>query len=102
MEVVDDQDRTPLHWAVLARSQDVVRLLLAAGANPNHVCPRDAEGFTPLHRCVGLGDAGLAMAQELLAAGADLSLADPRDRMTAADRAEQQSDSGLIAVLAAS
>jgi ankyrin len=56
--------------------------LLAAHADPNAVCPRDAEGYTPLHRCVSRGDLALPVAEALLAAGADPTAADPRFHRT--------------------
>jgi hypothetical protein len=41
---VDAKGLTLLHGAVLAKSEALVRLLLARGANP---CVRDADGCTP-------------------------------------------------------
>lgn len=38
--------QTPLHLAVEAGSADIVKLLLAAGANPNLL---DFDGASPLH-----------------------------------------------------
>ena len=49
----DSDGITPLHWAMLARvpSPEVVRLLLAAGADPNSKHPDTLE--TPLHYLLG-------------------------------------------------
>jgi ankyrin repeat protein len=56
----------PLHAAAAGRRQDVARLLLAAGADPNG---RQHGGWTPLHAAAQHGDT--ALAEMLLAAGAD-------------------------------
>ncbi|MEM9882486.1 MAG: ankyrin repeat domain-containing protein [Planctomycetota bacterium] len=56
--------------------------LLAAGADPNATCPKEPAGYTPLHRCITLGDPAFPIAQALLAADADPTLADPRHART--------------------
>ena len=62
---------TALHYAAAAGSEEVVRLLLAAGADPN---ARTCEGEVPLHFLARVprerGDAALAAAKLLLDAGA--------------------------------
>jgi hypothetical protein len=62
----------PLHSAVAAGQPDLVRALLAQGANIN---ARDARGRTPL-MIAASGDSR-AVVVALLAAGADTSLRDP-------------------------
>ena len=59
----------PLHSAVAARSEELVDLLLAAGADPD---ARQAGGFTALHAAAKHGDLGIA--ERLIAAGADAAL----------------------------
>lgn len=56
----------PLHSAVAARAREVVRLLLAAGADSN---ARQHGGWTPLQAAAAHGDD--EMVHDLLAAGAD-------------------------------
>lgn len=46
MNCTDDQENTPLHWAVSFGHHSAVELLLAGGADPNS---RDMYGNTPLH-----------------------------------------------------
>ena len=66
--------RTPLHEAVHPGLR-AVKLLLDAGADPNAV---SKTGTTPLHETIPL--AAVAVAEELLRAGADLSLRDSEGR----------------------
>ncbi len=63
-------------------------MLLEAGADPNATCPKDPEGFTPLHRCVMRGRVASPVAHRLLALGANTDLADPRHGRTVRDLAE--------------
>ncbi len=63
--------------------------LLDAGADPNATCPKEPAGFTPLHRCVTLGEAAFAVAQQLLDRHADPAAADPRHSHTPLDLAKQ-------------
>lgn len=70
---VNDKDRsrfgnTALDAAVAANSPDVVRILLAAGADPN---VRDSADYTPLHKAAQHGN--LAIVRMLLEHGADAS-----------------------------
>lgn len=74
----------PLHSAVAGRSAEVVRLLLAAGADPD---ARQQMGFTPLMGAAGTGDT--EMVEALLAAGADPAL-EADDGRTAADLARER------------
>lgn len=61
--------------------------LLKAGADPSAPCPKDPPGYTPLHRCVGLGASALPLARALLQHGANPAAADPRHGKTPADLA---------------
>jgi hypothetical protein len=69
--IVDNQGRTALHYAVLARSELAVSALLRAQPQPLLNLQDDA-GNTPLHLAVHLGD--VVVIRELLAAGADASV----------------------------
>jgi ankyrin repeat protein len=73
-------DRTHLHRAVVyGRSVPIVRMLLAAGADPN---ARDARGATPLRYAVRHGREELA--ELLREAGADDSIVTDADRAAGA------------------
>lgn len=78
----------PLHSAVAAQEQEIVALLLEAGADPNSKQHRD---FTPLIEAAQLGNADLA--ELLLAHGADprAQLEDGRTAAELAERADNQS-----------
>ena len=64
-----DHESTPLLMAVFRGQLEAVRLLLAAGADPNVV---DSEGDTPLRWCVEHGDHDTAAL--LLRCGADQTI----------------------------
>ena len=49
IDVADSTGRTTLAWAASQGDEDVVKALLACGANPNH---KDTIGSTPLHMSV--------------------------------------------------
>ena len=49
IDVADSTGRTTLAWAARQGDEDVVKALLACGADPNH---RDTVGSTPLHMSV--------------------------------------------------
>jgi len=61
-----DHHRTPLHLAVLKNRADMVKLLLALGANPS---AKDSRGYTPLNLVLATNDQTIA--ELLIAAGAD-------------------------------
>ncbi len=70
----DEEGRTPLAEATLARSNtsgEIVRLLLAAGARPDE---KSGDGSTPL--LLALQDRRGEAADALLAAGADVNVGD--------------------------
>ena len=69
IEAQDEGGRTPLRWAAQGSSLDVVRALLAAGADVAEA------GWTPLHVAVVLGQPPAAV-KTLLAAGADIEAKD--------------------------
>lgn len=63
---------TPLHLAVFSGSEEIVRMLLDAGANPN---AQDLKGVTPLNTARSFN--GLEeISKILLGAGADPTLTD--------------------------
>lgn len=61
-----EQERTPLHFAVLKNRTEMVELLLELGADPG---AEDGRGYTPLNTATARTDA--AIAEHLIAAGAD-------------------------------
>ncbi|MEO1236693.1 MAG: ankyrin repeat domain-containing protein [Planctomycetota bacterium] len=103
-DAADAQRRTPLHAALLPDSSfdpTPALLLLDAGADPNAPCPADPAGYTPLHRCVTLGDPALPVAQALLAADADPNLADPRHDRTPRRFAEHLNQIAYVSLFTA-
>ncbi len=68
IEVLDEESMTPLQRAVLAEEPRLVEPLLAAGADPNAACARDA-GNRPLHWAARGG--WVAMVEKLLEYRAD-------------------------------
>jgi ankyrin repeat protein len=92
----DGADTTPLERAVLANELDIARLLIAHGANVNHV---GRNGMTPLlyAASIDFGDAG--MIDLLLKAGAKVDVAN-REGKTAAVLAREYGHSHLIGRLA--
>jgi len=92
-----DQRFTPLHSAVAtdagAADPDIVRLLLAAGADPN---AKSTEGGTPLHTAAFTGDR--ESAELLLAYGADPTATDAKGR-TPLDLARDKRNVEVAALL---
>jgi ankyrin repeat protein len=85
---------TALHWAVRADDQDVVQLLLRAGAKPNVA---NRYGVTPISLAAGNANAGLV--EMLLAAGADANTSLPQGEtvlMTAARTGSPQAVKALL------
>lgn len=66
----------PIHSAAASRSARMVRILLAAGADPN---PQQRGGFTALHSAANHDN--LLMVNLLLANGADKSIADDEGKV---------------------
>lgn len=85
LDGVDDQGRTPLHWAIAGGHTASAIVLIEAGADMDHRCPKEPAGYTPLHRCASVGQAMDAVADRLRQAGADMTLKDPRFNQTADD-----------------
>lgn len=84
VDPVDDADRTPLHWAIQGGHVEVAMDLIDAGADPNHRCPKEPLGYTPLHRCFSINRPEMRhVVDQLVAAGADQTLRDPRHSKTA-------------------
>ena len=46
VNVVDNRDNTPLHWAAMKDKKDTIQLLMENGAD---IEAKDADGWTPLH-----------------------------------------------------
>lgn len=99
VDASDNLGRTPLHHAIRSLSEASVEHLVAAGADVNHVIPKDPGCFSPLHRCVAEGEAAVGIARRLIEAGADLSLKDPREAKTALDRATERGLNGFIELI---
>lgn len=106
----DDAGRSAVHRLIqgpddkrfeeLDQRVELLSLLLDRGADVNARCPKEPQGFTPLHRCVALGSDRLPLAQRLMERGADLSLADPATKHTPAQLAQTLGQQDYIALLA--
>ncbi len=86
---------TPLHYAANSAHPNIVEILLAHRANPNH---RAKEGDTPLHTaCYGDGKAQQrpAIAELLIKAGADVNACESTKGMTPLHYA---TDRGFVAL----
>ncbi len=94
-DVKDEDERAPLHSAVLGNSVGVLGLLLEAGADPN---VQDRDGWSPLHFVAQ--EHLTQMATILLGRGADPNLRD-NDGATPLWRAVQASRgrTDLVSVL---
>ncbi|CDO74938.1 hypothetical protein BN946_scf184945.g10 [Trametes cinnabarina] len=68
VNAVDEDGRTPLHWAASSGSEDIVRYLVDQGADVNR---GDGGGWTPLHIAASGGFDEVV--KELLGAGADVN-----------------------------
>lgn len=86
---------TPLHLAAMNPDTSAMRVLLAAGADPN---ARDGEGSTPLHMAAYASRAGHA--SQLLAAGADPLLKNNvgRDAAAMARKVKADEAAGVISL----
>lgn len=94
---------TPLHRAGLNGHAEVVHLLLRHGANPNaRSTARRSTGMTPLHWAAGGARAGNFQAvKAMLAAGADVTLADQAGMTALHWAALSHRDDTLEALIAA-
>jgi ankyrin repeat protein len=90
------RDATPLLMAVFRNQPEAVRVLLAAGADPNF---RGSEGDSPLRACVERGD--LEMAAMLLRCGATQTIdgTGGPSGMSALGRAASQLDAAMLKLL---
>ncbi|KAL4074867.1 ankyrin repeat-containing domain protein [Scleroderma yunnanense] len=67
-KLINDDGRTPLHWAASAGATDIVRYLIDQKAE---VDKADSSGWTALHIAVSAGNEDIV--QELIGAGADIN-----------------------------
>lgn len=93
LDPIDDQQRTPLHWAIAGGHAEAALVLIEAGADVDHRCPKEPVGYTPLHRCASVGQVVDAVQRVLIESGADTALRDPRfgrsyDELSLADSDE--------------
>ena len=91
-----DRDATPLLMAIFRRQPEAVRILLAAGADPNF---RDSEGDSPLRACAEFGDHELVAM--LLRCGATQTIDESGglSGMTALGRAASRLDLPMLELL---
>eukprot|EP00730_Choanoeca_flexa_P019234 TRINITY_DN9390_c0_g1_i1.p2 TRINITY_DN9390_c0_g1~~TRINITY_DN9390_c0_g1_i1.p2 ORF type:complete len:572 (+),score=123.54 TRINITY_DN9390_c0_g1_i1:2958-4673(+) len=71
INVLDAQQRTPLHWAVAVSRLQCLKLLLSHGADPNF---QDASGNTTLHVAVLNADIFVESLSALIRAGVDVNV----------------------------
>lgn len=71
----DDKESTPLHWACYSRSEDALSYLLALGPD---LSAKDQKGYTPLHLAVKSVEQlkSTRPVRALLIKGADRSIKD--------------------------
>jgi ankyrin repeat protein len=68
LSVADGFGRTALHYAARLGHEDIMRILIEAGAQ---VDAKDNDGYTPLLRAIQGGDSNFGAVRQLLDAGAD-------------------------------
>lgn len=88
----DSWGGTALHAAMFQDDLEIVRLLLAAGFDPNAIGPKN--GYTPLHDAVWAGN--LPAAKLLVEAGARLDIAG-HDGLTPPAKAKKERKKELAA-----
>jgi ankyrin repeat protein len=91
----DGSDTTPLERAVLANEVDIARVLIARGANVNHL---GKNGMTPLLYAASIDYGNAAMIELLLKSGARPD-AVTKEGLTSLDLAKKYGHSHLIASL---
>jgi ankyrin repeat protein len=94
---LDPDEISLLGWAVIDNRADVVRVLLAKGADVNHV---DSYGMTPLLYAASIDFGETAVVEQLVAAGADLT-AKNREGLTALELARNYHHAPIAQLLAA-
>lgn len=90
-----EQGDTLLHWAAFEGNEDMVRRLIAAGANPN---ARVAQGSTPLHLAAYRGQTSIA--EFLIAHGAMVNVKTDAG-ITPLDWAQRNGHGDMIGLLLA-
>ena len=91
-----DRNATPLLLAIFRKQSESVRMLLAAGADPNF---EGSEGDSPLRACVERGDHGLAALLLRCGATKTLDRAGGLSGMSALGRAAHQLDVTMLTLL---
>ena len=66
VNIVDNRDNTPLHWAAMKDKKDTIELLMENGAD---IEAKDADGWTPLHYAAAFSSVDTV--QTLVDLGAD-------------------------------
>jgi ankyrin repeat protein len=94
---LDPDEISLLAWAAIENRPDVVRVLLAHGADVNHV---DSYGMTPLLYAASIDFGETAVVEQLVAAGADLTVK-TREGLTALELARRYRHEPTARVLAA-
>lgn len=92
VDSADDDDITPLGWAVIPNHPEVAQVLIERGAKVNHV---DKKGMTPLLYAASIDFGGTAMIDLLLKAGADPSIRN-KEGLTAADLVRKYKHTHLL------
>ncbi|MFE8603931.1 ankyrin repeat domain-containing protein [Archangium violaceum] len=91
-----DRNATPLLMAIFRRQTEAVRLLLAAGADPNF---KGSEGDSPLRACVELGEHAMAALLLLCGAARTIDESGGLSGMSALGRAASRLDVPMIELL---
>ncbi len=94
--IADNRGRTPLIMASYGGYEEMVQVLLDAGARPGMVSP--ATGFCPLHMASMKGH--VRVVQRLVAAGADVNVGD-KNQVTALHYAASLGYEGVVEALVA-
>lgn len=93
VEARDEFGSTPLHYAVLAEQDDIVKYLLDHNADVNAA---NHEGVTPLH-CAAL-KGNYKIVKELLARGAHLDAVTTQCRLSARDISIERNEHTIVAL----
>ncbi|CAG9330515.1 unnamed protein product [Blepharisma stoltei] len=93
IDLLDEKEGTPLHWAAYMGCEISSSLLLAWKSPVNH---RDKDGHTPLHLATIAGNSRIV--RNLLIKGADRKIRDAKGRIPI-DIAKESKNTTLIAML---